>query len=165
MNGEAMSTLLFSETWETGHIHCRRTRLGDRLLRRLGSRRLDLALAYGASPDGSAALSQHAHSLIGMRTRGTLARSLSRAMANARSRVGPYHSAVPVCRPGILRCWGLLEDLRGRLLEPGPVDARGMALVRLLLTDGASPLYGALDDGALDRWLRVAIDALAVEDI
>jgi hypothetical protein len=160
-----MSTLLLAENWDTAYISWRRARRWDRLACRLGGSRLDLALARGASPDSSAALSLRAHWLIGMRTRATLASSLLRVVRDAQDSGHPYcRSAVPVCRPGVLRCASLLAELSARLTAPGPVSARGVATVRRLLTDGCSPLYSSLDDGALDRALYAAHNSLAVEE-
>jgi hypothetical protein len=156
-----MTTLLLSDA---GRVTWRRTRPRDRLACRLEGRRLDVQLACGASPDGSAALSLRARSLIGMRERRMLARTLERLLSDARCSDHPYRSVVPVCRMGVLRCQAALEELGARLTRPGPVDARGVALLRLLLTDGSSPLYSSLDDGALDRALLIALDSLTVDE-
>lgn len=93
-----------------------------------------------------------------------LARTLQRLLFDSRYVEHPFRAAVPLCRAGVARCRALIEELAAQLTEPGPVDARGVALLRLLLTDGASPLYSRLDDGALDRCLADALAALAVDD-
>jgi hypothetical protein len=48
----------------------------------------------------------------------------------------------------VLAATDQLEQLIERLLEPGIVAARGLAQVRMLLTDGGGPLYfhGATQD-------------------
>jgi hypothetical protein len=48
---------------------------------------------------------------------------------------------VPVCRARIRRSAPELADLAGRLAAPGPVPARGVAMVGQLLADGLGPLY------------------------
>ena len=131
---------------------------------RLDRHSLDEQLAGGACPDASAALSMRARSLIGIRTRRTLAHSLRRVLRDAACPEQPFRSVVPVCRAGVLRCRVLFEELGERLSSRGPVDARGVAQVLVLLTNGTSPLYSPFDDGALDRALQAALDALAVED-
>lgn len=156
-----MTTLLLSEA---GRVTWRRTRPRDRLLCRIERHRLDEQLARGASPDASAALSLRARSLIGMRLRRQLALALERVVCDAGYVDHPFRSVVPVCRAGVLRCRLLMEQLGTQLTRPGPVDARGVALLRLLLIDGTSPLYSRLDDGALDRCLQAALAALAVDD-
>jgi hypothetical protein len=156
-----MTTLLLSDA---GRVTWRRARSRDRLLCRLDRHRLDERLAGGASPDASVALSLRARSLIGMRLRRDLARTLQRVLCDAQCADHRYHSVVPVCRAGVVRCRIMIEELAAQLTQPGPVDARGVAMLRLLLTNGASPLYSRFDDGGLDRSLRAALGALAVED-
>jgi len=51
-----------------------------------------------------------------------------------------------------------LETLAERLLDPAPVDARGVARAELLLRDGTGPLYF---HGAKSRLAGVAAAALA----
>jgi hypothetical protein len=48
----------------------------------------------------------------------------------------------------VLDAAGELDALGDRLLSPDPVAARGVAQVRVLLTDGTGPLYrrGATED-------------------
>lgn len=48
---------------------------------------------------------------------------------------------VPVCRARIRRSAPQLAALASQLTAPGPVPARGVAMVGLLLTDGLGPLY------------------------
>jgi hypothetical protein len=48
---------------------------------------------------------------------------------------------VPVCRARIQRSAPELANLAGRLAAPGPVPARGVAMVGQLLADGVGPLY------------------------
>jgi hypothetical protein len=48
---------------------------------------------------------------------------------------------VPVCQERISQSVSELTELAGYLLEPGPVPARGVAVVSQLLADGLGPLY------------------------
>jgi hypothetical protein len=48
---------------------------------------------------------------------------------------------IPVCRARIRRSAPELADLAGRLAAPGPLPARGVAMVGQLVTDGLGPLY------------------------
>src|SRR5262245_48935612 len=112
--------------------------LRQRLSLRLQARSLDRALADGASPDGSEELARRAQALVRADTRNEIAGALRRlARGDGRplsSRVG----AVPARAEGVRRD---LERLASRLLEPGPVAPRGVALTQELLTDGAGPLF------------------------
>lgn len=55
---------------------------------------------------------------------------------------------VAVCRERISRSAAELAELARRLAEPGPLPARGVAMVSRLLADGRGPLYraGSRDD-------------------
>ena len=53
----------------------------------------------------------------------------------------------------------LIDTVTLRLHSPRPVDARGMARLRLLLSDGTGPLYVA-GRGDLIGSLRAALAAL-----
>ena len=48
---------------------------------------------------------------------------------------------IPVCRARIRRSAAELADLAARLAAPGPLPARGVAMVGQLVTDGLGPLY------------------------
>jgi hypothetical protein len=69
----------------------------------------------------------------------------------------PLTFHVPTCRAKILRSRETLEALADRLVSSDPVDARGVARVRLLLTDGSGAIYArpTADDlqPALERTL------------
>jgi hypothetical protein len=54
----------------------------------------------------------------------------------------------------------VIAALDQRLRAPEPVSAHGMALLLVLLTDGASPLYRPSEPGALGSRLRAAAAAL-----
>ena len=121
---------------------------------------LDHALAAGASPDSSAALSLRAAQLIRAGTRRKLARSLRRLVGQATRRSLPRASRVPLCRRKILASHELMLELAERLSGQEPVDARGVAQLRLLLIGVVGPLYE--DPGAddLEPVLQAALEAL-----
>lgn len=134
-----------------------RTRLGVRL----HSRRLDRALAAGASPDASAALSLRACTLIGETERRRLARALRRLVKDAERPLPPLSSQAPICWRKVLKSQRTLSRFAERLISDEPVDARGVARVSVLL-DGDGPVYGwpAADD--LEPALQAATEALEV---
>jgi hypothetical protein len=102
-------------------------KLRHRIAARLLARRLDWALANGADSEQSPALALRARRLTSLSRRRVIAGSLWRLLCDGR--VAPDGRAQ-------------LEDLAHALAEPGPVDPRGAARAWLLVTDGASPLYG-----------------------
>jgi hypothetical protein len=118
-------------------------RLRDRLVARLRRRRLDRALARGASPEASAALALRAQHLTEPEQRGSIARELRRIIREAHGarrpalgRIVPSRARVRAARDELIRLADTLE-------EPGPVTAGGVAQAWILLTDGTGPLYNA----------------------
>ena len=126
----------------------RRARLRERLASRLGATWLDVELARGVPPEARAALALRAQTLGERRTRNALARSLRRILDDARQGSPPRRGQIATLRADVLAATDELERLIERLLEPGIVAARGLAQVRVLLTDGGGPLYfrGASQD-------------------
>jgi hypothetical protein len=53
-----------------------------------------------------------------------------------------------------------IAALERRLRDAGRIDAAGAAMLRLLLTDGTSPLYDPVGAGSLARHLRAVAGAL-----
>ncbi|MGN6169619.1 MAG: hypothetical protein ACTHQQ_15830 [Solirubrobacteraceae bacterium] len=155
-----MATILLTEQPDARYVEPHTVRTRDRLRARLWAWRLDRALARGARPDSTAALSLHAHRLIGRNVRQALARDLRKLPGDAahpRHRLDPV---VPICRRGVLHAAGLLEELAARLDGPEPVDACGVAQVRGLLRNSDSPLFNPNGADEFVRALRTTIDAL-----
>lgn len=118
-------------------------RLRDRLSARFGVERLDRALAHGTSPEANAPLALRAQRLTEPEERGSIARELRRIVRESHearrptlSRIMPSRARVRAAREELIRLADTLE-------EPGPVAAGGVARARILLTDGAGPLYNS----------------------
>jgi hypothetical protein len=103
--------------------------------------RLDRQLADAPLCDLTRALALRSRQLIDRRTRQELANRLREIVQHAESSLLRVTSdvtdrvAVVVAREPVL---GLAERLDGSV----PVNPRGVALAKMLLTDGLSPLYG-----------------------
>jgi hypothetical protein len=147
---------------DRGQLTVGRLRPWHRVLARSQAARLDRELAAGASPEANASLAARATRLTSTDFRQDLAASLRRILVAAGEPAWPAAAGAPLgpARPlrvplrtmRISRSAPLLAELAGRLLEPGPVPVRGVAMVTWLLTDGTGPLYreAARDDlGAL----------------
>ena len=147
---------------DRGQLTLKRLWPWHQILARSQAARLDRALAEGASPEASASLAARAAQLTSTEFRRDLAASLRRILVAAGQPAwpvaaqAPFGSArqlrVPLRTTRISRSAPLLAEVAGRLLEPGPVPARGVAMVARLLADGTGPLYreAARDDlGAL----------------
>jgi hypothetical protein len=158
---------------DQGRLALRRLWPWQRLLVGGAPARLDHALAEGASPEESASLAARATRLTSTEFRHDLAASLRRILVAtgepvlpvaARSPLGAARLVrVPLRSARIHRCAPLLAELANRLLEPGPVPVRGVAMVTEMLADGTGPLYrdAARDDLAV--LAGRAADALAWE--
>ncbi len=126
--------------------------------------RLDRQLAAGASSSASAVLALRAQRITGRHSRIRLADGLARAIRDAQGTTPGFSAAVRPHRPEVLAARTVLAALDRRLRAPEPVTARGIALLRALLTDGTSPLYRPGEPGALGSQLRAAASALEPHD-
>jgi hypothetical protein len=138
----------------------RRARLHERIAARWRAHVLDAQLACGVAPEASAALALRAHDLGEPRVRLALARGVQRALDEARSPHPPRPSRVPVFKAEVMAAADQLDELAKRLRGPGFLASRGLAGVRLLLTDGRSPLYLRGTTGELRVTVSRALAAL-----
>ena len=137
----------------------RRVRLRDRLVARLRTYHLDRRLAAGVPPERSAALSLRAARLIDPGVGATLARRLHTIVAEADGRLLP-RARVAVRRRAVFEAATDLDALARRLAGPEPRAARGVAQARLLLVEGAGPLYSHRSGEDLTAAVRGARAAL-----
>jgi len=116
--------------------------LADRVRARLHAYALDTRLAAGGRIDGDPLLAARAWQLAHRATRERLACALDAVLheldgapgARAGAAVAIDRHEAQVARSELIR-------LAQRLRDSEPVAAKGVALVRRLLCDGASPLY------------------------
>jgi hypothetical protein len=140
----------------------RDARARDRLVARWKSPKLDRALAKGVPPETSGALLLRARTLLGPRARRELGRALQRILREASH--APWPGArMPVRRNEVMDARDDLNLLARRLLAPAPVDVRGVAQVRLLLSDGSGPLFWRRSADDLRGRVREAIEALELK--
>ena len=121
---------------------------------------LDRRLAAGASPRGGPVLALRAQTLTARRSRERVADGLARAIHDARAGTPGFSAAVRPHREELLAASIVIGTLERRLRAAEPVSARGVALLRVLLSDGASSLYRPCARGALGSELRAAAAAL-----
>jgi hypothetical protein len=135
-----------------------------RLASRCRKAKLDHALAGGAPPESSLALELRATALVSPKMRLDLRSDIETLVAVAR-RSAPQGSRWTILSPRRLRrVVDELERLAEALSAPGPVEVRGLAQTRVLLTDGCSPLYrgGSEPVDDLREAIALAVDALSV---
>ena len=112
------------------------------LLARLRGAHIDARLARGVEPWNSPVYAARCRQLTGERSRHALARSLERLVEEADERprlwlssvVRPSQARVHEARP-------LLLMVASRLRSQTPVHPRAVAAIRVLLSDGAGPVY------------------------
>lgn len=121
--------------------------------------RLDREVEAGARAHVGTALALHAARLTSTREREQIARAFRLHVRDADQPYRRSSSRVMVDRAGVLAARDLIDEVTLRLLSPHPVRARGMARLRLLLSDGAGPLYTRWR-GSLVAELRGALAAL-----
>ena len=139
-----------------GSLIAHRATLGQRLLAKCTSGRLDRALARGASPESSVLLAIRAQQLVDAHMRFVLADSLRELADEATGSATHRGSRVPMDWPAVRAVAGDLRALASRLLERAPAPVRGVAQVNVLLTDGGGPLYSPHSPHSL-KDLRVAV--------
>ena len=135
------SLVILRPRTSTNALVARRPRFRERLAARLGATWLDAELARGVPPEARAALALRAQALGETHTRKALARSLRHILDDARQGSQPRRGQIATLRTDVLTVADQVERIIERLLEPGIVAARGLARVRMLLIDGAGPLY------------------------
>jgi hypothetical protein len=107
---------------------------------RLRAARFDRALAVGVPAPAGSALAVHAARLTSVAERHAVAR-LRRAVRDATDTRATRSGRVPMHRANIAAAQALIDAVTRRLHAPDPVNTRGMARLRQLLSNGTSPLY------------------------
>lgn len=115
--------------------------LSIRLRAHLRAWHLDEELARGADPDSDPALALRAQRLLRRDSRERIAETLEEDLRDANAPARPS-ARVPLREPAIVAARPELESLAAALRAEGESQVRGVALARLLVADGASPLYG-----------------------
>jgi hypothetical protein len=128
--------------------------LTARLASRLRGDALDRALIEGADPAATAQLAARAARLTSQSMRREVARGLDQLARDEREapkrwQVRPFKRAAAANAPE-------LHALAARLRGPGPLYARGIAMLTRLLTEGTGPAYTDSGGDLLARRLRAA---------
>jgi hypothetical protein len=155
-----MAPLVLLTSGEAGDVVvARRAGWRERVTARLRANRLDTELARGAAPT-RVALALRAENLGEPRIRERLGRSVRRILEDARTGHPRSIARVPLQRSEVLAAARELDRIADTLLTPGPVAASGVAQVRLLLINGAGPLYTRDGPAGLRAAATRALDAL-----
>ncbi|MGV0645395.1 hypothetical protein [Mycolicibacterium sp. XJ879] len=115
--------------------------LAARLTARLRAAKFDRLIAVGVTAPQGSPLAVHYVRLTSAAERASVARSLRKAVRDARSGGLLMSSRLPMHVPNISAAEEMIDRVVRRLESPQPVGARGMARLRELLADGSGPLY------------------------
>lgn len=126
------------------------------LVVRSAGRHFDNQIELGIRLPPDSTLAVHAARITSNQERALLARTL-RSLAN--SEHSQITARVPANRRAIAESAPLIDEIALRLHAPLPVNPRGMARLRLLLSDGGGPLYQP-GRGTLRAELRGVLAAL-----
>jgi hypothetical protein len=118
-----------------------RPSLAARVMAWLRPYRLDRQLAVGVPAPAGSALAVHQSRLMSAPEREAIARALRNAVHDATVPGGPLSSRIPVHCNNIAAAEDLIDTITLRLHSPRTVSARGMARLRLVLSDGCGPMY------------------------
>jgi hypothetical protein len=130
-----------------------------RLLARLFAAKYDRMLAVGVPASPGSALAVHAQRLTSVDEREAIAHALRRSVEDACNRDARVSSRVPLNIPNITAARDRIDQVTLRLHSPRPVTARGIARLRVLLSDGTGPMY-RYGRGDLEGRLGAALAAL-----
>jgi hypothetical protein len=124
------------------------TKLVEPIVFRLNSFRLDTELAAGQAAETSARHARRASMLVAPSARRSLAAGWEHLLTVATRPARGISGRVPIRRRQVLLAEPEIRDLIDALNAIGPVPVQGVALARLLLTDGTGPVYNpaATDD-------------------
>jgi hypothetical protein len=136
-----------------------------RLLSRLRGPWIDTDLAAGIPSWHSPLYATRSLRLTSDRNRRALARSLERLIEYAEKPPGRFMNAtVPPCRDQVREARPLILAIASRLRSGEPVEAKGIALLSKLLTDGAGPCYMPARPTTLASALEAVPSSLDVQD-
>lgn len=136
-----------------------RPSMAARLIARFRAGRLDRLIAVGVPAPVGSAQAAHEERLTSTAEREAIAWSLRRAVDDARGRGVLMSSRLPLHVPNITAAADVITAVTLRLHSPRPVNARGMARLRQILSDGTGPLY-RYGRGDLPGRLGAALAAL-----
>ena len=146
-----MSAFASGSYW--GYRH-RKPTLENRLIARMLARSLDRELAAGVSAWVSGAHAARWEQLATDRARHAVANDLDRLIERAAAPASrPQITAVPCCDQ-VRQTTDMMRAIAARLRSAEPLDPRGIACLRTLLSDPAGPFCTPGPDGALTLALR-----------
>jgi len=136
-----------------------RPSLVARVTARLKAYQFDRQLAVGVPAPAGSALAVHEARLTSVAERESIAAALRLAVSDVHVGGTPRSVRIPVHIKNIAEAEDLIDTITLRLHSPRPISARGMARLRVVLSDGCGPMYES-GRGDLKGRLGAALAAL-----
>jgi hypothetical protein len=112
-----------------------------RVRARLRAYQLDRQLAVGVPAPAGSALAVHEARVTSVAEREAIAWALRQAVHDSHAGGTWLSSRIPLHPTNIAAAEDLIDAITLRLHSPRPVSARGMARLRVVMSDGCGPLY------------------------
>jgi hypothetical protein len=127
---------------------------------------IDRELAQGVAPWRSPAHAARSLQLTTSRRRRALAAGLECLVEHAERPAGHFRRSAVIapCREQVREASPLIFAITARLRDGAPLDARGVARLRAVITDGAGPCYKRSHRDALNDALELASQWLDTPD-
>jgi len=113
------------------------------VIARMLGRSLDRELAAGVSARASRAHAARAGQLTADRTRRAVAHALDRLIDQAERPPSRFRITATPCAEQVREAEGMIRAIAVRLRSAEPLDARGVARVKTLLSDPTGPCYAS----------------------
>ena len=126
----------------------------DRVLARLLGPSLDRELALGLPPWRGGPRAVRARFIVSPAGRRQLIRGWNRLLDQARRPPSALSTRGPLCRRALVAAEQDVRSMLSVVAAQRPIAARGAAIARVLLTDGAGPLYNARSGQDLAQEVR-----------
>jgi hypothetical protein len=165
MSSSLADTVLIRDSRQPERYLLRTRRPWNRLVVAMRASSLDRRLAAGEPPESSILLAVRAQDLTSAASRNTLRRDWEHLLAlptKPRTRRTIY---AHIRRARIETAIPEIKHLIATLAEPGVCTAQGIAMAKVLLTDGAGPLYGVRSALSLRAAIRKATTRLQYSPI
>jgi hypothetical protein len=151
---------LVDDSHDRSQLVVRRVRRWDRLAARALASSLDRQLAAGRSPESTHLLATRAAQLASVAVRRELVRNFDHLLELVERTAAAPGARVLASREAIAEAEPDLREMLTKLATPLPTSARGVAMARILLTDGTGPLFRPRCPTNLRRAVQDAIAQL-----
>jgi hypothetical protein len=151
---------LIDDPQDRAQLIMRRVHRWDRAIAQLRASSLDSQLAAGRRPESTRLLATRAQQLVSLPLRRNLVQGWEHVLELSTRAPVPRSPRAPLLREPIRDAEPDLRDMLVKLSSPLPTSARGVAMVRAILTDATGPLFNRHYSPDLRAAVRAAIAQL-----